>query len=473
MVDASASSAIVDVSDEPTPIAVRRPGWLRLWNAVATRKIADVLSVLVVRGLGAVSLFVLYYVAAHRMTQTDAGAFFLGLTVSTVFAPIALFGLHTGALREVSARCRNQQGGEIRYVIERTLLQGCLTALIPALLLYQSAAWLAEGVFQKPEMVDVLRYAALAGYASSIGMLLASQLQGLRCFTQSLLVLSIATPMGASLLLMIPEQTSAVAATQLYAVASCITAGVGGLCLLSQCPAVRAQAVVVPRLASSCLSLWLINTMIMSVNWSVQLIAGVYLSSGDGAVLAVAQRTANLVNFILIGVNFVVTPRFSSYWAKQDVVALRNLAIQSTRAMSLVALPIMLVIGLMPNQIMSWFGREFFGSGMLLLILATGQLFNVTTGSVNALLNMCGFDRDLRNIVLVSGSLTIVLSWLLTRTYGATGCAVAMATALILQNALAVHRVRRRLGFSMLEAIVPRRFMSERRKPATEQAARS
>lgn len=440
--------------------------WKRKLAKLSSGRLWEVLSVFVVRGLGAVSLFVLYFVAARRLTRDDAGDYFLGLTISTILAPISLFGMHTIALRELSARLSDTCRGERRYLIGFTLRRGALLALVPAVILFAFAPQLAAHVFHRPSLTGIFQYAAIAGYAGSLNTLISGQLQGLRRFSQSLLILSIATPLATSALLIAPlGPHSALRASQLYALASWLTVAVGLLCVYRLSPRTPATSVLIERLTNACFSLWIINAMIMAVNWSGQLIAGALLAPGDVALLAVSQRTANLVNFILIGVNFVVTPRFSAFWAERDMKGLQRLAIDSTRAMSLIAIPIVVVIACMPERIMSWFGSSFAGGGTLLLILAIGQLVNVMTGSVNALLNMCGFDRDLRNIVVLSGTLTIGLSWWMTRSYGVSGCAIAITTALILQNMLAVTMVKRRLGFSMFEALLPkslaRRFFCE------------
>lgn len=457
MPDSSTLAANLE-SEDKTLRPGTSPRFTSRLKKVASGRALELLGVFLVRGLGAVSLFILYFVAARRMSQTEAGMFFLGLTWSTVLAPIALFGMHTIALRELSARSDESQQGEIRYLLGQTLVRGAVLALGPALLLYFLAPWLATSVFQKPSLDRVLQFSAIAGFAGSLSTLMSGQLQGLRRFSQSLMILSIATPLMASALLTWrADGLDAAGASALYAQASWMTAALGGFAIWLQCPSGTSTQVTIDRLASSCFSLWIINTMIMAVNWSGQLIAGAYLPASDVALLAVSQRTANLVNFILIGVNFVVTPRFSAFWANHNLEGIRRLALDSTRAMSLIAIPLVIAIACMPGQIMSWFGKDFAGGGTLLLILSVGQLFNVMTGSVNALLNMCGFDRDLRNIVILSGSLTIGLSWLFTRLFGASGCALAITIALVVQNGLAVHMVKKRLGFSMFEALFPAR----------------
>jgi len=96
------------------------------------------------------------------------------------------------------------------------------------------------------------------------------------------------------------------------------------------------------------------------------------------------------------------------------------------------------------------FGEEYVQAAHLLQILIIGQFINVITGSVGYLLNMTGHEKDMRNVVFFSGPLALILGFVLTPLYGATGAAVATAIALASQNLLAVFMVKKRLGFNTL-----------------------
>ena len=82
--------------------------------------------------------------------------------------------------------------------------------------------------------------------------------------------------------------------------------------------------------------------------------------------------------------------------------------------------------------------------------LALGQFVNVITGSVGYLLLMSGNEKDMRNITIIVGLFSLVLSILLTKYYGALGTSVAIALALAAQNLMAVRMVKKRLGFNTM-----------------------
>jgi O-antigen/teichoic acid export membrane protein len=193
--------------------------------------------------------------------------------------------------------------------------------------------------------------------------------------------------------------------------------------------------------------MWVTNIMALAVLYSGVLVAGTYVESDELAYLIVAQRTAGLVAFVLMVVNTVVAPRYSRLWHEGDVLAVRRLAKLSTRAMLALALPVVVAMSVFSGFIMGLFGEGFEQGARLLIIIAVGQLINVATGSVGFLLNMTGHERDMRNVTLFSGPVTIVCAVWFTVTWGVVGAAYATALGLSLQNLGALWMVRRRLGF--------------------------
>ncbi|WP_315983514.1 hypothetical protein [Aliamphritea spongicola] len=66
--------------------------------------------------------------------------------------------------------------------------------------------------------------------------------------------------------------------------------------------------------------LWVVVAMNLSVQWGSQLVAGIFISPEDLALLSVAQRIANLVSFVLIALNLVVSPKFSALNVEKSIV---------------------------------------------------------------------------------------------------------------------------------------------------------
>lgn len=176
-------------------------------------------------------------------------------------------------------------------------------------------------------------------------------------------------------------------------------------------------------------------------------IAGVTEKPDDIARFSASHRVANLINFILIVVNLVISPKYALYWKEGQYQKIRKLYKQSTILMCLTVLPVFTVVLFFNNEIMSIFGTEYSEAGVLLLILAIGQFINIATGSVGYLLNMTGHEKHYMFAILISSTLTLIASFYLIGEYGILGAAYGTAFGLASQNIFAFIVVRRKLTF--------------------------
>ena len=56
---------------------------------------------------------------------------------------------------------------------------------------------------------------------------------------------------------------------------------------------------------------------------------------------------------------------------------------------------------------MNIFGQDFLIGSNLLLLLLIGELFNISSGSVGIILNMCGFDTITRNVNVLCSTIVV------------------------------------------------------------------
>ena len=404
----------------------------------------------VVRALGAVAALIMTLIVARTLPVEESGLFFLGLAIVTFLATVGMLGLNSTQLRFIGAHHADQDWPTINAVVRLALRWAGASLALLSIALYLAAPWLSDAVFDKPALGPVLAAYAPGILLLGLVLLTAHQLQAIRRTTQSIVLLSIALPLGlGTTLLLIGAETARTAALFYSSIAAAV-AILGALWWRRARPSSARGSVDARLLWASCFPLWIVTLMGQATQWSGQFIAGLWVPAAELAHLAVAQRTAMLVSFILIAVNLVVAPRFAALYAQQRHAELERLALRAVRLMTLFALPPVAAIVLFPEWILAWFGESYRAGAPLLVILAIGQFVNVMTGSVGYLLSMSGHERDLRNVVLLSGPLAIGAALVLTPLFGVTGAAVATALAVASQNLLAVYRVRQRLGFNTL-----------------------
>lgn len=403
------------------------------------------------RGLGATALFVMNLVIARSLSIEESGSFFLVFSLLTVSAPICLLGTQTASVRFIGIY---HSKGDFEVLSKLSAWGGGLGLTVSSFLaavIWFNSDFIANVVFSDPSLAGVLRIGALGVVGSSIGFLVGHQLQAVKITYKAITVLSIGVPLLVSAFVTILNIYSAEKALVVLVLSYSVVCLWGCFFwrrFLGRSPCLDFSVSNIKGFLSSCPHLWVTAVMAAFTVWSSQLIAGALLSLEDVALLAVSQRTANLVSFILIAVNFVMAPQFAVLFERHDIIGLEQLAKFSVKLTLAVSLPVVFLIMLFPDYILAVFGPVYTGGALLLVVMAIGQFVNVATGSVGYLLTMTGHERDMRNVVIISGALSCLLPFALIPKFGVLGAAYATAIALSVQNLLAVYIVRKRLGFN-------------------------
>ena len=406
----------------------------------------------IIRALGAGSGFFLYIVITRTLPTQQAGYYFLAYTILQVLATIGTFGLQTSLLRFVGGSKAEENWEEASAVHKTGTLWVVLFAGALSLLLYFTSPWLAVKILEKPDVISAFKAIAPAVIFYALLTLNAHALQGVGDVIKSVSSLNSLVPLLLASALLLGMANTAETTATFYSLTCLITMVISLIWWLRK-PGIHWHGVEpfpAATLWQSCFPLWWVALMGLGVQWAGQLVSGAYVPPEELAILAVAQRTAMLTSFVLMAVNLVVAPKFAALYIQGKSEQLENIALKATKLMVLFALPIIGFMLIFPEWLMWLFGEQYKSGANLLRILALGQFVNVMTGSVGYLLSMSGHERDLRNVVFISGPMAIILALVLTPLYGVTGAAVATAFALASQNLLAVGMVKRRLGFNTL-----------------------
>ena len=413
------------------------------------RLTAQVSLSLAIRVLGALAGFLTTVIIGQQLGAEQGGYFFWAFGLVMVLATTGRVGFDSTVVRFTGIACAERDFATVRSVLLRAMLAALACSSCIGVILYFSSSNIALRVLGEGAAQPVLACAVPAVVFVALYNLAARSLQGQRRPLAAIAILSICKNLALAGLLFFGDLRVAPQVALAFSMAALITCVLGYLLALRGTVA-GSSAVSWRALFHSCLPLWVIAVLAQLTQWSGQLVAGAWVESAELAQFAVAQRCAMLVSLVLVAVNVVVAPRFAAIYHRGDMQQLERLAIRSVQLMLAGATPIVVALLLYPEWFMRLFGEGFAGGAGLLRILVIGQFINIMTGSVGALLNMSGHERDMRNMVLISGPLAIAGALLLAPQYGVTGCAVSTAVAVAAQNLLAVLMVKKRLGFNTL-----------------------
>ncbi|MGI3130183.1 oligosaccharide flippase family protein [Halopseudomonas pachastrellae] len=406
---------------------------------------------LLVKVIAAAAAFLMNLVVARSLGASEAGLFFFGFTLITLLAAIARMGLDNSLVRFVAAEHSQQNSAAVHGVYRTGVIWVAgLSVVVMGLLLLLNGP-LNHWVFSLAGFDQVLWIMAFALPLVALYTLHAQALQGLKRIAPAMLTLNVLVPLGVLVVLLLTPVHTAKQVAWVYVLACGSSLLFGWLSWRRSVPATPDKPVFDSRvLLASCLPLWGVMLFSQMVQWSSQLMLGVWGTTTEVALFASAQRTAMLTSFVLVAVNAIAAPRFAAMHRQGDMQGLRRTALLSVRLMLLAALPIVLFMLLFPEWLMGLFGPEFIDAAPALVILVVGQFVNIATGSVGFLLSMTGHERQLRLNVFIGATLGVGLGLLLIPAHGLLGGAIATAVAVASQNLLGVYQVNKLLGFNTL-----------------------
>ena len=174
---------------------------------------------------------------------------------------------------------------------------------------------------------------------------------------------------------------------------------------------------------------------------------GIFKNDQEVGIYRVAVQISSLVVFALAALNQMLHPHFSRLYAEKNMEELQRLVSFSSKIilfLSVIPSVIFLVFG---EMIVTYvYGQEYSIGSNTLSILIVGNLLNAAFGSVGALLNMTGHEKDSMRGMIIALIVNIVLDVVLIPYYGMEGAAVATAVSMVVWNVILRRYVRLRLG---------------------------
>tara|TARA_R110001606_G_scaffold98078_1_gene216544 strand:- start:207773 stop:209026 length:1254 start_codon:yes stop_codon:yes gene_type:complete len=403
---------------------------------------------LFIKVLAAGGVFFMNVVIARKLGANEAGLFFLGFTLTFILAAFARMGLDNSLIRFISS---TSQPDKVHGIYRKALVWSTVLSLLTSGLLIYLAKPISTYIFKQPGFYEVLIVTALAIPFSAIYTINTFALQGLKKIAKGMITLNIVVPFSILFCILIFPINTAILTAWIYLGACGIAVSISYYWWLISSPRSSTRTAFASKtILASCLPLWGVTVLTQVIQWSSQLMIGVWATSTDVALFTTAQRTAMLTSFVLIAINAIAAPKFAMMYSKGDTEGLRRIALLSARLLLVAAVPAIGFIFIFPEWLMGLFGEDFKGAANILIILAAGQFINIAAGSVDILLSMTGHERELRLNVFLGAILGVILGVLLIPTHGILGGAIATTCAVSSRSILGVYQVNRLLGFNTL-----------------------
>lgn len=390
------------------------------------------------------------------------GLFELAWTLIQILTFAARSGLHIAVVRFGAPLWDEGRPLALRRLVLQTLLMPLALGGAVALALALSAPWLATAVFDNPELSSAIRIlAGLVPIGSGLAVLAAAT-QATQRMRLTVLTRDLAEPSLQFILFLALWASGFGLASALWGTfAAGSVAFVLALVVVLRLTGVEVgeRRAEVDEQVTSLRQLFLFSLPVAVTGllgaylmWIDRLLVGYFLTVTDVGIYAAAAQFGVLFGLILYGFSTMFAPMFTRLLEEGENERMGELYRVSTKWGLYLLLPLMAVMAVVPEVLLSGlFGPEFLAGSRPLQILLLGQLANISAGQVGMILILSGHQRTWMAVNAAAVGLNLLLDVLWIPRYGLEGAAAASALTLALLFSTAVFFVHRRLGLRPLD----------------------
>jgi O-antigen/teichoic acid export membrane protein len=411
-------------------------------------------SAFAIRALGVGCGFAFNVLLGRVLGANGVGIYFLALTLTTIATIIGRMGLDHALLRYIAAGASIDEWKKVGGIYRKGMQLAICTSGLTSLLMFFLAPWIATFIFKEDTLIVPLRIMAVAVLPFSLFNLHAESLKALKATARATFTQGFGLPF-LNLMILVFIADSAVTVkdiTVIYLTSSTLIMVVGIILWRRAVPRIKQinGSFTYRQMLATSFPLFWVSGMSLLMNWTDTIMLGIWIDSRAVGIYGAALRTASLTSFILFAVNSIAAPKFSALYSQGQMECLGQLARRSSALMTFLASPILLMFIFFPQIILRMFGTEFIAASSSLIILTIGQFINVVTGSVGYLLIMTGYEKLMRNNIIFSSVLNVLLNVVLIPHLGIVGAALSTSISLSTMNLISATLVYSKLSILTL-----------------------
>jgi O-antigen/teichoic acid export membrane protein len=427
-----------------------------------TKQIAKGGGIAFVAGIVGKFLTLLLHILLGRVLGPGTyGLYALGASFASIVQSIASLGLKQGVVRFCAMYRGEGDYAKVKGTIVLALTISLVSSVVVAVTLFIFSDVIARGFFHEPNLTWVLRVFSLAlpfyvlmGITTSFAQAFKriDYQQGIQNIFHPFINLAL---VGLALLV----GWGLAGALYGFLASGIISAGVGFYLLLKIFPGIHTTFKSIyefRRLLRFSIPVFFSGFLYLTLNNIDRIMLGYLSNVREVGIYSAAASVALMLNVILSAFIPITAPIMAELHNAQRFENLAILYRTVTRWVLTLSLPIFFIFVFASEGIMKVFGPEFGRGGLILVLLAGGQIINVGTGPIGRLLEMSG-KQDI-NLWVVLGVITINIglnSWLIPL-YGAIGAAIATSLSIaVIFGTLAaiIHRI---LGIHIYNRLILR-----------------
>lgn len=417
---------------------------------------------------GGIISFVLRYLfqvlVARQIGVSDFGIFSLAVASFTVFEVVASLGTTKGIIRFVSLYSQEKDYARVRGTIHITAALVLGGGVILFVLVYSLAGFLALEVFHSPKLVDIFKFMGLCIPFTALTTVFLSSTQGLKIMKYKVYVRDLF------------EQSFRIFLVFLFflfglriwgAIFSFVISILAGTVLSGyfyrkvfrpHWQKVSKTLIEYKKIISYSWPLVFASGFLFLEAWLSVFMLGFLATPKEVGIFSAAYKTSLLVQGIIMSFNTMFSPIISDLHHKMELKKLQSLFEMVTRWMFSLSLPLILIMCIFPQEILSIFGKDFMIGGAAFIILSISQLINAFSGPLGVMIDMSGRSKITFLNSVLHFLLQAILCLILIPRYGVTGAALAKLISILFLRVLLLLQVHHFLsmhpfGFQLLKPV--------------------
>jgi O-antigen/teichoic acid export membrane protein len=161
-----------------------------------------------------------------------------------------------------------------------------------------------------------------------------------------------------------------------------------------------------------------------------------YFGDSTIAFYSVALKLMTILSMIINVVNLTVSTKIAELFTLKKKKELISIIKNSSRLIFVLTLPMSIIICVFSENILTFFGPQYFVAKQALIILIFGQCINSLFGVAPIYLNMTGRQHLFQFILIIAVFTNLVLNSILVPKYGIDGAAFSFSISMFLWNLL-------------------------------------
>jgi O-antigen/teichoic acid export membrane protein len=410
--------------------------------------------------IGFVLSIILNIIIARVYGAHAMGILAVSTSVLSFITIISLFGSRSATIRTI-ARYADTGKHFVKQIYRKTLALTSPIAVLFGFGLFFASAWMSEYLFHKPELTPALRLFAIAVPLRTINIINIASLQGLKkignAFFSKTVLPQLSNIIIIGLLFLLTAKTDMV---PVYAHAFGIlsvtvvtvyfwqyhSSTLTNTIKLNEKDALTDDYKFKDILSLS-LPMFFSSSMLLIMGTADTLILGIYSPTHEIGIYRAVLKLALPINFILIAINSIATPKFAELYFQGKNEELKRVAQFASKISFLLSLPVVIVFILFAKPMLSAFGDQFVIGSIALVILSMGRLISTYCGSNAPFFNMTDNHKLLGYIMFWATVVNIALNFILIPIYGMNGAAIATVASMALWNITASVAIYKKFGY--------------------------